>query len=399
MGWASAARIRDVLRSTFWLVPALCVAGSIALGVGLVAIDRHFGTSRVAFLFPGPPEGARSLLSSITQAMIAFTGLVFSITVLVLQLTSSQFSPRVLRTFLRDRSIQLALGVFVATFVYSMVVQRAVLGTNGESAFVPRVAVTAAFGFVLASIALFIQYINHIANMVRVVTILSHIAVESRQVLEARYPADQPAPRPAAPLPAEAGTVAAPRTGVLVSLDANGLVAQARELDCVIVVVPRRGDFVPAGAPLLRLHPWRSRDENALVAEIAFDTERTMEQDVAFGFRQIVDIAERALSPAVNDPTTAVQAIDALHDLLRRLAGRHLPTGRHHDEDGCLRLVAPEPSFADFLDLAVGEIWHYGEQAAQVPDRLRGMLADLHRAALPEHRPPIERWTARLDAG
>jgi len=122
-----------------------------------------------------------------------------------------------------------------------------------------------------------------------------------------------------------------------------------------------------------------------------------MEQDLAFGFRQLVDIAERALSPAVNDPTTACQALDVLHDLLRRLAVRHLPSGRLHGADGSLRLIVPQYGFADFVDLAVQEIWHYGSDAAQVPSRLRAMLADLSTAGRPEYLPVLRQWAERID--
>ena len=138
-------------------------------------------------------------------------------------------------------------------------------------------------------------------------------------------------------------------------------------------------------------------DEPHLLAEVAQDTERTMEQDLAFGFRQLVDIAERALSLAVNDPTTACQALDVLHDLLRRLAVRHLPSGRLHGADGSLRLIVPQYGFADFVDLAVQEIWRYGSDAAQVPGRLSAMLADLSAAALPEYLPVLRQWADRID--
>ncbi|HEX3732469.1 MAG TPA: DUF2254 family protein, partial [Mycobacteriales bacterium] len=134
-----------------------------------------------------------------------------------------------------------------------------------------------------------------------------------------------------------------------------------------------------------------------LVAEMAFDSERTMEQDLAFGFRQLVDIAQRALSPGINDPTTATQALDILHDLLRQLATRHLPTGRFSDRHGCERLVVPQHCFGDFLDLAIGEIWHYGSDAAQVPQKITRLLDDLHQAALAEHRPAIDRWRRRIE--
>ena len=149
-------RAREVARSAFWLVPSLCVLAAIGLAIGLVALDQQFGTTRAVFLFPGPPTGARSFLTSIIQAMITFTGLVFSITIIVLQLTSAQFSPRVLRTFLRDRTIRFSLGTFLATFVYAMVVLRDVRGTDVHGGFVPRVAVTVSFLLVLLSVGMFI---------------------------------------------------------------------------------------------------------------------------------------------------------------------------------------------------------------------------------------------------
>ena len=398
----SLERVRDELRSMFWLVPAACVVAAIGAAVGLIALDQALGTVSPGVLFPGPPSGARSFLSSITQAMIAFTGLVFSITIVVLQLTSGQFSPRVLRAFLRDRAIQFALGVFISTFVYAMVVQRAVTGSAGHHPFVPRIAVTGAFALVLASVGLFIFYIHHVANMIRVATIVASLGAESRNLLECRYPASQPAAGPWPDLGPATRVIAAPRPGVLVSVNEKALAGQAERIDCVVVLAARVGDYLPEGAPLMRVHPGGAGHvpgtcEPHLLAEVAQDAERTMEQDLAFGFRQLVDIAERALSPAVNDPTTACQALDVLHDLLRRLAVRHLPSGRLHGPDGALRLVVPQYGFADFVDLAVREIWRYGSDAAQVPGRLSTMLADLSVAARPEYLPVLRQWKERID--
>ncbi len=357
-----------------------------------------------SYLYPGPPSGARSFLSSITQAMISFTGLVFSITIVALQLTSGQLSSRVLRTFLRDRLIQFSLGVFVATFVYAMVVQRAVRGSVGHGAFVPRAAVTVAFLFVLASVGLFIAYIAHMANMLRVATIVTTIGDESKALMTQRYPPDQPPGEPPAALGAVGRTVAAPHGGVLVSVNEKALAARADRARVVVAVVPRVGDYVATGAPLLTVHPDDNStgdakgalDEAELVGEVAFDSERTMEQDLAFGFRQLVDIAQRALSPGINDPTTATQALDVLHDLLRQLATRHLPTGRFFGADGGERLVIPQYRFDDFVDLAVGEIWHYGSGAAQIPEKIARLLSDIDQAALPEHRPAVARWLRRI---
>ena len=137
-------------------------------------------------------------------------------------------------------------------------------------------------------------------------------------------------------------------------------------------------------------------DEDRLLSKVAMDAERTMEQDLAFGFRQLVDIAERALSPSTNDPTTACQAIDGIHDLLRRLCTRHLPTGQMIGPDGSLRVVVPQYSFGDFVELSVQEIWRYGSDAAQVPNRMREMLVDLSAAALPEHLPALRQWSLSI---
>ncbi len=403
---ASLSRLHDVIRSTFWLVPAVCVASAIGLAIGLVTLDEALPATHAAVVFPGPAPGARTFLSSVIQAMISFTGLVFSITIVVLQLSSGQFSPRVLRMFLGDRTIQFTLGVFVATFVYAMVVLRSVGGGSGSGGFVPRIAVTVAFGFVLASVALFISYISHVANLIRVATIITHIGRQARRILDRRYPAATAGTPATASFPPPARTIPAPRGAVLVSVNEMALVEMAAQAGGVLVLAARVGDFVPAGAPLVVVHHEPGAGSGRLDATaaralkaLAWDTERSMEQDLAFGFRQLVDIAERALSPAVNDPTTAVQAIDVLHDLLRALAARELPDGRWRDGTGQLRLVVPQYRFADFLDLAVGEIWRYGADAAQVPGRLAAMLADLHTAALPAHRPAIAAWSQQVKAG
>ena len=395
-----------MLRATVWLVPAVCVAGSVAVAVALIVIDADLRPSGGALLFPGPPAGARSFLSAIVQAMISFTAVVFSITIVVLQLSSSQFSPRVLRQFMRDRVIQTSLGVFVATFTYAMVVLRAVKGGSGtgEAGFVPRFAVTGAFALVLVSVALFIAYVGHVVNMIRVATIIASIGADTRDVLSRRDAGgpgcDDDAAGPAC------GTVPSPRPGVLVSVNTRRLASLAAEHGCMLQLAVRIGDYLPEGADLFvvcgggrhgqddedRRRAWRA----ALYRHVAFETERTMEQDAAFGFRQLVDIALQALSSAVNAPTTAAQAIDEMHDLLRRLVTSPQPDGCYRDDDGELRLVMPQYDAGDYLRLAVEEIWHHGHASPQIPGRLRRMLDDLHAVARPEHRAAVKAWCTRL---
>jgi uncharacterized membrane protein len=260
-----------------------------------------------------------------------------------------------------------------------------------------------AFLLVLASVGLFIHYINHIANMMRIASIIAGLGGEARKLIRRRFPADLP---PQAPVPTVSlgSVVTNRRAGVVVSVNEAEIVEHAADTARVVALVPRVGDFVPAGAPLFRLSdvdPHACADDGRadaagfkarLLGLVALDQERSMEQDLAFAFRQLVDIAEKALSPGVNDPTTACQAIDVLHDLLRTLATRELPSGRFADSDGCTRLVVPQYGFNDYLHVAVAELWHYGAGGAQVPERLAVMLRDLHAAARPEHRPTTRSW-------
>jgi uncharacterized membrane protein len=191
--------------------------------------------------------------------------------------------------------------------------------------------------------------------------------------------------------------VPAQAAGVLTSVDVKALTSAAGAADVVILSELRLGDYVPEGAPLCEVvgDP-DGLDLVAVSAAFVLGKERTMQQDVAFGFRQLVDIAEKALSPGINDPTTAVQALDELHDLLRQLAVRTLPDGGHRDEAGRLRLLLPAESLEDYLALALDEIEQYGADTIQVQQKLRRLLTDLRSAALPEHRPALDARLGRL---
>ncbi len=380
------------LRDKFWVVPLLFAAVAALLGLGLTALDDWLDTSfTFPLLFAGGPEGARALLAAIITSMISFTALVFSITIVVLQLTSSQFSPRVLRTFLRDWVNQIALGVFVATFVYALVVLRAVRGTAQTEAFVPQIAVTAAFGFVLTSVVVFLIYIDHIAQSIRAASIVTRIAQETRKVLEQRHPPDAEHQTPLDPPSTGGHVVAADTPGVVQQVDAQALLNLAEEHGATVCLLRAIGEFVPEGAPLLEVHGENLPDDDTLRSGVHLGKERTLDEDVGFGLRQLVDIAERALSPGVNDPTTAVQVIDQLHDLLRRLATRPLLPRQEVTDAGRLAVHVPQPSLADYLTLAIDEIAHCGADVERVQQRLGVLLRDLSDAAIPAHRTAVAR--------
>ena len=378
-------RVAERLRTGFWAVPTGCVLLALLLAVGLVEVDRALDERLGRLAFGAGPDGAREVLSAITTSMITFTGLVFSITIVVLQLTSSQFSPRVLRTFLRDKQTQLSLGVFVATFVYAVMVLRTV-DSSDDAAFVPAVATTVGVLLLLVSVGVFVGYIHHIATAIQVSSLIRAVGDETRAAIERRMPVDdRPRPAPPALDRPPSRHVASPTYGVVTSVDEQALVDAARSAGVVLVLRAELGQFVPEGAPLLDVHGDGPLDDRAVTRCVQLGKDRTMEHDVAFGFRQLVDVAERALSPGINDPTTAVQALDELHDLLRRLATRPLPTGVHGDADGRVRLRTPTPQFGDFLTLALEEVDQYGGDSGQIQARIDRLLDDLACAARTEH--------------
>ena len=390
--------LREYLHSSLWFIPAMCVTGAIALAQLLVMLDKQGHPAWMERItFQGDAENARTFLTTISSSMITFTGLVFTITIVVLQLASQQFSPRVLRTFLRDRQSQLAMGVFVATFTYAIVVLRQIRSPAPGPEFVPNISITVGFLFVLLSLAVFVAYIHHISQSIRVGKITESISAETRATIADIYDHDFVRERVKPPTTDPSRVLNAPKAGVVTALDRDSLRDAATTADCVLEVVPAVGDFVPEGAPLIRIYGDPQIDDD-IVHHVGIAQERTMEQDVAFGFRQLVDIAQKALSPAVNDPTTAVQAIDEMHDLLRRLVTRPFPIGQRFDSDGALRLMYPVMTWKGYVSLACAELRHYGATSIQVMRRMRAMLEDLREIAPGDRLRPIETELKLLDA-
>jgi uncharacterized membrane protein len=411
-------RLRQWTTDNYLFVPLLCVAISVGAAFGLEQLDHTLKRSNVSFAFGGGAESARSILSSIASSMMTFTGLVFSITIVALQLTSSQYSPRALRNFLNDRITQFSLGVFLATFAFSLLMLRAVRSEsalNGE--FIPGVSITVAVVLVGLSLVMFVVYIHHMAQAIRATSIIQRIARDTRDAIgRMQDDADgdgrdeQPASHrdPSAcggsvgPGPIgdgqphdlrrppgldEGRVITSTRAGILADADVVGLVLAARDRACLLQLIPQVGAFVPRHAPLFVAHPFRrdgdgtdgrsDEGDDDVRRLVSLATERSMRQDAAFGFRQLVDIAERALSPGTNDPTTAMECLDQVHDLLRRAAERPLPDGRYCDDDGDLRLLMQPWTWPDLVRLGLEEIRHWGSSSLQVRRRLDAVIDDL----------------------
>ncbi|WP_107774046.1 DUF2254 domain-containing protein [Nocardioides sediminis] len=393
----------------FWAVPTAIVVAAFVLGLVLPALDSALA-EHVPFVFEGGPDGARSLLSTIASAMISVTGLVFSITIVVLQLASSQFTPRILGTFLQSRTTQVTLGVFTASFVYSLTVMRSVQGDfEGGGAFVPQLSVTVAFVLVSASVAMFVAFIHHITRSIQVAHVVGDLGNDTVRLVRRLFPEEPTADHDAAWEPRAGWALrevdSGDRTGHVTSLDHHRLAAVASEHDVVIESLVSVGDYAVEGQPLLRIHRNAGTATDAdldAVAETAgplvrIDRARTLEQDAAFGVRQLVDIAERALSPGINDPTTAVQVLDQLHRVSRELVTRHdLP---RVVGDRTVLLVHRPHRVADLLLLAMEEIAHYGRDSLQVPRRLEGLLDDLDRVAHPAHHAALREVRGRILPG
>jgi uncharacterized membrane protein len=377
------AKLFTHLKSSLWLVPVLCVLAGVALSFGTIAVDRHFDYEALPTRFVGGPDAAAYILSTVAASMVSLTALVLTITMVVVQLAMGQFSPRIVQRILRDKPSQLAIGLFVATFVHAILALREVTINGDGTGNVPGIALATAFVLVLVSIAVLVMYVHHIGQALRVSALIELVGTETRALLDRRYPdRGRPLDSQLDSLP----VVRASKSGVITGIGYEQLVEEARRGDCLLDLVPALGEFVPADGPLFRVHGESvDMDEDRLREALILSLEPTLEEDVAYGVRLLVDIAERSLADSpFQDPTTAVQAIDRLHDILRQLVRRPFPDGRHFDDAGQLRLTLRTMSWEAYVHLAFDEIRLAGAGSPQVARRLQAALTDLKSIAPPE---------------
>ena len=398
--------LRDQLRSRLWFIPACCVLAAFVLVQLTAVIDEALASGQADIpIFRGDADGARGFLGTIAASILTFTGAVFSVTMLMLQVASGQLSPRVLRIYLRDRFNQFVLGIYVATFTYSLLVLREVRSASAtEAEYVPALSVWVALTLMLLSIGLFVRYIDHMGHSIRAVTVLDRVGDEGRELILRMYPqlldTDNDSGEDLAPVmsrPPDQLIGSPGPAGILIGLDGRALWNLAVEHRCVIAVQAMIGDFIPEGFPLFAVWQGRHAPDIEEISHTAhFATERILQGDPAFAFRQLVDIACRTLSPAINDPTTAVQALDQIHDLLRKLADKQFPPTAYLDQYGDLRLLLPRIGWEGYVHLALDEIRLYGSTALQVQRRLHLLLDDLLTVAPPARRAVLEHLREQL---
>jgi uncharacterized membrane protein len=389
MTWLQHYRLRHYLRNAIWIYPVIAMVTAVAV-VRLL----HGLETRMDWQADLDPDTMRTVLGTLAGAMFTFIVFVCSSLLLVVQLASAQLTPRIIGLLLKDPVTKMTLSVFVFSFAFAI----AALIRIGATV-PPLIAEIAAYSFA-ACLGLFLFLIDRVGKLLRPSGALSSVASEGHQVVDQVYPrrlSETPA-TPAETVPLSdlkpTGVVPSRKGGVVLAFDALGLVRLARRHDCVIELVPQVGNLVAPGDPLFRVYggdvPAQSLHES-----IALGPERTMEQDPAFAFRVIVDIASKGLSPAINDPTTAVLAIDRIHHLLRHVGNRRLDNAQVRDAAGRLRLFYRTPDWEDFVTLAVTEIRQFGGASIQVARRLRAMLENLIDS-LPEARAPLLRQELKL---
>jgi uncharacterized membrane protein len=363
-----------------------CLVAALLLGLGTLAIDHATDYGLIPAGFTGGPSAAQTLLSTILTSLVTLISVVLTVMTVAVQLAMGQFSPRIVTALLRDRSNQLAFGLFGGTCVYAAIGITAIDEQSGQ---VPGLTVLVCYLLALASLAVLLLYVNRAGLRLRASGLIDLVGDQLHVEIERRFEV-------ADPVAAPADVVPAPMAGIVTAVDHEGLVALASEADCRLTLQVRMGDFVAGGAPLLRVSGGDAERLADAARHVGLEDERTHDLDPAYGFRKLVDIAARS---AEDDPTTTVEALHRIHDCMRQLAPRAFPSGRHTDAEGTLRLVEPVRDWDDYVLLAFEEIRLAAPGSPQIARRLRSALADLATVAPPERRPPLEAQLELLEAG
>ncbi|MDQ6945264.1 MAG: DUF2254 domain-containing protein [Actinomycetota bacterium] len=376
-------------KSGLWLIPVICVVIGVLISLGTIALDRVNDYELVSQEVIGTPDAVLAILQTVAASMVSLTALVLTIVLVVVQLAMGQSSPRIVQRLLRDRPSQFAIGLFVASFVHSLLAIREVdLGSDGHPGHVPGVAVIVTFALALASIAVLVMYVHHVGQALRVSALVELAGDQTRRMVDRVYP-DHGDPEPDEHDPA---IVTAVKSGVLAKVWHERLVETASEGRCRLELIPAMGDFIPAGGRIFLIHGDPSRlDLKKVNDAVILSMERSLVEDVGYGMRLLVDMGERALSDSpFQDPTTAVQTIDRLHDILRQLARRPLPDGTHREPDGTIRLTERVMTWDAYVHLAFDELRLVGAGSPQVARRLQSALRDLLTVAPPDRRDVLE---------
>lgn len=382
------------LRASFWFLPAMIVTFFLALALVLIEVDSHNAyeiTNTWPRLFGAGAEGSRGMLSTIATSILTMMGLTFSMTLVTLSIASSQYSSRVLRNFISNRGTQFALGTFAGIFTYCLVVLRTIKGN--ELSFIPSVSIFVGFVLALFGVGVIIYFIHHIASSIQASSVISNAAEETIRAMAHLYPSNETAHQSESQPPKKRGTytsaVVNTKSGYIQTIDESSLCDIAESMGASILIQHQIGDFVLEGVVLLQLDIDRTLshlETKKILEAFSIQRFRTIEQDPLFGIRQIVDIALKALSPGLNDSTTAIVCIDYLTSVLAFLIKRRIPPDEVY-RNNALRLIVNRPRYIQFLRLSYFQIIKSGQGNFAVQERIISSL----RAVMVTSNDP-DRW-------
>lgn len=379
--WSAWYRLVSYCRSSLWIVPVF----AIILEQVLVRVTDRLGPVVAWRFYDISSDSAMAVLNAIVTLTLSLIVFTFGSMLVAIQVAGGQLTPRIIAPILLPNNVvRFSVGLFCFTMTYAMgIISRLDKGENQLG-----IAVSALLA--LSCVISFLYLIDYAARLLRPVSIMAHVGEAGLNVIEAVYtrkPAKSPRPDDRLELPARPHQLVYHRgsSGIVLAVNFDQLVAAAQRADCIIELVPHVGDFIAVDEPLFQVYGGEVADEDDLRATVALGSERTMEQDPMFAFRILVDISIRALSPAINDPTTAVLGIDQLHRLLRKVGRRHTQDEHIEDASGAVRVIWRTPNWEDFVRLAIAEIRLCGAGNPQIARRLRAMIENLIQT-LPERR-------------
>ncbi|MGQ0581391.1 MAG: DUF2254 domain-containing protein [Reyranella sp.] len=397
MGWNRWYSARSYLRSSLWIVPFVTFLAYLVMVRVIDALDSRFGS--LDYFSSFGVSGLTAALQTIITLTSSFLVFTFGSLLVAIQIAGGQLTPRIIATtLLRDNAIRFSVGLFIFSLLFA--VGALVRLETSESHLILLVANVLG----LVSVATFLFLIDYAARLLRPVSIVWRVGEEGIAVIRRVYPdvveqSSNLSPQPGRPAGPSRAVLHQARSGIVLAVNIEALTGLARRADGVIEVIPLVGDFLATGTLLFRLHGGaRNIEDGKLAAQVALGAERTIEQDATFAFRVIVDVAIKALSKAINDPTTAVLALDQLHRLLHTAGARHLRGEEIRDQAGQLRVLFRTPDWEDFVHLTCREIRLYGAENFQVARRLRAMIGNLIQTLPARRHPALREELALLDA-
>lgn len=373
------------LKSSYWFIPSVMLVSSIVMAFFFIWVDGLIPEEKVPeilqWIYFNRLDGARSILSTIAGSMITVAGVVFSITIVALTLASTQFGPRILNNFIRDKANQIVLGTFISTFIYCLSVLRTIRGGENNF-FIPHISIMVGFILTIISIFVLIYFIHHISVSIQVFNIVSNISAELKTTISRSFPVNGSSgiknpwitlELPPADLEQISRKVFSKKSGYIRMVDGENLVRFAIDNNILLKMNCRPGDYIVEDSVIAYAYPKDKCPENTdtkINSTLVHGSRRTSEQDVEFPINQIVEIALRALSPGINDPFTAIGCIDRLTDALSMIAKRGLPSPLKYDDNNRLRIIYKSKEFGELLKISFHQILHYGRGDLKILKKL-----------------------------